>query len=213
MTAEYTAPPRKSRASGGHGNFTPTRGPSTASTYPRGPVRPLLPHSPSSLQSLPLLPSRRRLEAAGPGGAAPRSPQPRAPAPPPRPAGRAAEPGLGTSGRGTGHEVGCARVSERRRGTAGSRPRLEPARCAMEIGGPGAPPPLLLLPLLLLLGTGLLPGKFRNAKRALFSRVLAAGTPGLRERRPRAAVPSRGCAQRDSHRDSSTHYSSDVLRC
>lgn len=83
----------------------------------------------------------------------------------------------------------------------------------MEIGGSGAPPPLLLLPLLLLLGTGLLPGKFRNAKRAFFSRVLAPRTPGLGERRPGAAVPSRGCEQRDSHRDSSTHYSFDVLQC
>lgn len=83
----------------------------------------------------------------------------------------------------------------------------------MEIRGPGAPLPLLLLPLLLLLGTGLLPGKFRNAKRTFFSRVLAPRTPGLGQRRPGAAVPCRGCAQRDSHRDSSTHYSSDVLRC
>lgn len=175
-----------------------------ASTYPRGPVRPLLPPASSSLSSLPLLPSRRRLKAAGPGGAAPRSPQPRAPAPPPRPAGQAAEPGLGTSGRGAGHEVGRARVLERRRGTAGSRPRLEPARCAMELRGPRAPQAPLLLPLLLLLGVGLLPGKFRNAERFFFffliSRVLAPGTPGPEERRPRAAVPSRGCAQRDSQR-------------
>lgn len=140
-----------------------------ASTYPRGPVRPLLPPASFSLPFLPLLPSLRRLEAAGPGGAAPRSPQPLAPAPPPRPAGRAAEPGLGTSGRGAGHEVGRARVSERRRGTAGSRPHLEPTRCAMELGAPRAPPLPLLLPLLLLLlGVGLLPGKFRNAGWAFF---------------------------------------------
>ncbi|XP_030697459.2 LOW QUALITY PROTEIN: neuronal acetylcholine receptor subunit alpha-4 [Globicephala melas] len=56
-----------------------------------------------------------------------------------------------------GHEVGLARSSEQGRGGAGSRPHLEPARCAMELRGPGAPPPQLLPPLLLLLGAGLLP--------------------------------------------------------
>lgn len=36
----------------------------------------------------------------------------------------------------------------------------------MEIGGSGAPPPLLLLPLLLLLGTGLLPASSHIETRA-----------------------------------------------
>lgn len=38
----------------------------------------------------------------------------------------------------------------------------------MELRGPRAPQPRLLLPLLLLLGVGLLPGKFRNAERFFF---------------------------------------------
>lgn len=187
MTRGSPTPPGTSQAPGGTRKLYPHAGPSVASTYPRGPVRPLLPPASSSLPSLPLLPSRRRLKAAGPGGAAPRSPQPRAPAPPPRPAGQAAEPGLGTSGRGAGHEVGRARVLERRRGTAGSRPRLEPVRCAMELWGPRAPQPPLLLPLLLLLGVGLLPGKFQNAERFFFL-----PGPGIWDSRARGEE-ARGC--------------------
>lgn len=96
-----------------------------------------------------------------------------------------------------GHEVGCARSSEQGRGGAGSRPHLEPALCAMELGAPGTSPlsPLLLL----LLGAGLLPGKFRGAGRTPFRPVQGGlGPPEPEEGRLLAAVPSRGCAQRGS---------------
>lgn len=92
-----------------------------------------------------------------------------------------------------GHEVGLARSSEQGRGGAGSRPHLEPARCAMELGGAGAPPPQLLPPLLLLLGAALLPGKFRGARRPVQGGL---GPP--EQGRLLAVVPRRGCAQRGS---------------
>lgn len=78
------------------------------------------------------------------------------------PAGGTAEPGRadGAAGAGGGHGVGRARGSEPGRGGDRGRPRLEPARCAMELGDPGARPRPLLPLLLLLLGTGLLPGEF-----------------------------------------------------
>jgi len=96
-----------------------------------------------------------------------------------------------------GHEVGCSGSSEQGRGRAGSRPHLEPALCAMELGGPGTSPlpPLLLL----LLGAGLLPGKFRGAGRTPFRPVQGSlGPPEPEGGRLLAAVPSRGCSQRGS---------------
>lgn len=67
----------------------------------------------------------------------------------------------------------------------------------MELGAPGTSPlsPLLLL----LLGAGLLPGKFRGAGRTPFRPVQGGlGPPEPEEGRLLAAVPSRGCAQRGS---------------
>lgn len=105
-----------------------------------------------------------------------------------------------------GHEVGCARSSEQGRGGAGSGPHLEPALCAMELGGPGTSPlpPLLLL----LLGAGFLPGKFQGAGRIPFRPVQGGlGPPEPKEGRLLAAVPSLGCAQRGS-RGGSPHPAS-----
>lgn len=118
MTRGSPTQPGTSRAPGGQGNFTPTRGrawpPLTLGAQSAPSSRPF----PSSCPSLssPL----RRLEAAGPGGAAQRSPQPRAPAPPPRPAGRAAEPGLGTSFRGAARGMKLGARGSRSGGTAQS---------------------------------------------------------------------------------------------
>ncbi|KAG8513258.1 LOW QUALITY PROTEIN: Neuronal acetylcholine receptor subunit alpha-4, partial [Galemys pyrenaicus] len=96
-------------------------------------------------------------------------------------AGGAAEPGRAEEAArvARGHEVGRARASKSGRGRAGSRSRLEPGRCAMELGGSRAPqPPLPLLPLLLLLGAGLQPGKLWGAGPVPFR----PGGPGPRSR-------------------------------
>lgn len=73
-------------------------------------------------------------------------------------------------GRG-GHQVGRARVPDRGHGAS-----LESAGCAMELGGLGAPAPAL--PLLLLLGVGLLPGEFRDAWRVPWRKVRGSPHPG-----------------------------------
>lgn len=78
-------------------------------------------------------------------------------------------------------------------GRAGRLPRLEPARCTMELGHPGMKP---LLQLLLLLGASLLPGEFQGAGRAPFCPFQGCpGPPAPEEGRLLTAVPNHGCAQ------------------
>lgn len=55
----------------------------------------------------------------------------------------------------------------------------------MELRGPRAPRAPLLLPLLLLLGIGLLPGKFRNAERFFFFFFFYLPGPGTWDSRAR----------------------------
>lgn len=85
----------------------------------------------------------------------------------------------------------------------------------MELWGPRAPPPLL--PLLLLLGVGLLPGKFLNAERFFYYYFFPPGSWHLGLRGQERGGPGLRCqaagARNGIARDSSTHYSSDVLRC
>lgn len=185
-------------------NFTPC-GPSPASAPPVGsrsgpasPSPPALAFPPATSLSPSSCPRRLEAGRAGRGRAAeptvPRSREER-----PSQTRRTERPAR----RGV-HEVGRARASERGRGGDRSRRRLEPARCAMELEDPGAlpPPPLALL---LLLGIGLLPGKFRALDGPPFVRVQ--GSPGPRkpeEGRLLAAVPNRGCAQRGSRGGSRT---------
>lgn len=211
-SASWSGNPTGARISGSHAVTTaPTHGSGTSPApggrgklYPRGPGTasspPVLAPPPAASFSSPCpwspaspSPPSPSSPQAGGGQRAGRTARPTAPRI--RPRGRNTQPGPGIrAARATGrHEVGRTQATEQERGRVRRRPCLA-ARCAMELGGPGAPP----LPLL---GASLLPGKFRGAGGVRFRPFQ--GGPGSPE--PEGGeLPSGGCAQRGSRGGSLT---------